>query len=181
MMRRGCAIGTMTAVLVLASCGSHASPPHTGAGGVTPVSSSTTPSAALDPLTGTWRSTFTCDDVAKALERARLQKYNAQVLRPDNLGHCDEVMHITYMFSDGALSISGIIGKTDSPTPYQIVNDHRYVQGFLQNSYRIQGNRLIFTDTKIIAALYPYDPKIMLREHAFDVGALMAAPFLRVS
>jgi hypothetical protein len=45
----------------------------------------------------------------------------------------------------------------------------------------VQGNRLIITSTKIISALYPYDPKIMPGEHAFDVGALMAAPFVRVS
>jgi hypothetical protein len=168
-------IGALAAVLALASCSSNTSTSPTLAGSQSLPSSPTDP-AVVDPLDGTtWRNTFTCDDISKALEHAGLQQYEKQVLRPDNLGHCDETMHTTLMFSDGVVSSMG------GSSPYELVNDHTYVSGFLTNTYHVEGNRLIITDTKIIAALYPYDPKIMPGEHAFDVGALMAAPFLRVS
>lgn len=174
------ASATLTAMLVLAACSSNASTTSpTQAGSL--ISSAGTQSAMADPLNGTtWRSTFTCDDVSKALDRAGLQKYNAHVLRPDNLGHCDETMHTTLMFSDGELSITGITGETDR-LPYQTVNDHTYVAGFVRDSYRVQRNRLIIFDTKIIAALYPYDQKELPGEQAFDVGWFMAVPFVRVS
>ena len=163
------------AVLALAACSSNISTSPTPAGSQSPPSSPTDPTVA-DPLDGTtWRNTFTCDDISKALEHAGLQKYEKNVLRPDNLGHCDETMHTTLVFSDGVVSSLG------GSLPYQLVNDHTYVAGFLNNTYHVKGNRLIITATRIIAALYPYDPKIMAAEHAFDVGALMAAPFVRVS
>lgn len=169
------AIGTLAAVLALAACSSNASTSPTLAGSQSPPSSSTDP-AVVDPLDGTtWRNSFTCDDISKALEHAGLQQYEKSVLRPDNLGHCDELMHTTLMFSDGVVSSMG------GSSPYQLVNDHTYVSGFLSNTYHVEGSRLIITATKIIAALYPYDPKEMPGEHAFDVGALMAAPFVQLS
>ena len=169
------AIGTLAAVLALAACSSNTSTSPTLAGSQSPPSSPTDPAVA-DPLDGTtWRNTFTCDDISKALEHAGLQQYEKHVLRPDNLGHCDETMHTTLAFSDGVVSTMG------GSLPYQLVNDHTYVAGFLNNTYDVEGNRLIITGTKIIPALYPYDPKEMPGEHAFDVGALMAAPFVRVS
>lgn len=169
------ASATLTTVLVLAGCGSNAPTSSTIASSPSASSSSTT-STRADPLDGTiWRSSFTCDEVSKALEGAGLQKYEAHVLRPDNLGHCDETMHTTLKFSDGELSSMG------GSVPYQMINDHTYVAGFLRNTYHMLGNRLIFTDTRIIAELYPYDTKIMPGEHAFDVGVLMAAPFVRVN
>jgi hypothetical protein len=162
-------------VLALAACSPNTSASPMPAGSQTPPSSLADPAVA-DPLDGTtWRNTFTCDDISKALRHAGLQEYEKHVLSPDNLGHCDETMHTTLKFSNGVFSSMG------GSLPYQSVNDHTYVAGFLSNTYHLKGNRLIITSTKIIAALYPYDPKIMPGEHAFDVGALMAAPFVRVS
>jgi hypothetical protein len=168
-------IGTLAAVLALVACSSNTSTTPTPAGSQSLPSSPADP-AVVDPLDGTtWRNTFTCDDISKALKHAGLQQYENHVLRPDNLGHCDETMHTTLIFSDGVVSSLG------GSLPYQSVNDHTYVAGFLSNTYHVKGNHLVITATKIIAALYPYDPKIMPAEHAFDVGAFMAAPFVRVS
>jgi hypothetical protein len=179
MRRFGWTSAILTLVLALGACASNASTSHTEAGAVTPVSAASTASAVHDPLEGTWRNTFTCDDMAKALDWAGLQKYQAKVLR--QFGDCDGVKHTTFVFADGALTITHNNGGTDPPLPYHVVNDHTYVSGFLRNTYRVQGNRLIFVDTQIIKALYPYDPKIMPGEQAFDVTWLESAPFERVS
>jgi hypothetical protein len=175
MRRLGWTFAMLATAVALAACGSKASTSPTGAVGAIPESSSTTPSVAIDPLTGTWRSTFTCDDVAKAVDRAGLQKYH--VLRGWD---CDGVMHQTLTFGDGAITITGTDGSTSPPSPYHFVNDHTYVQGFLRNTYRVRGNRLIFDDTQIVPALYPYDLKELPGEHALDVGLLQSAPFERV-
>jgi hypothetical protein len=173
----GRAIGTFTVVLVLAACSSNPSPlSPKPSGGQGSASSPATP-GVTDPLDGTtWRNTFTCEDVAKTLERAGLQKYERNVLRGWD---CDAAMHITLVFSNGEFSATSG-GETLGPSPYQIVNDHTYVWEFLRNTYRVQGDRLIFSDTKIIAALYPYDPKIMPGEHALLVGLYTAVPFVRI-
>jgi hypothetical protein len=89
-------------------------------------------------------------------------------------------MHVDLAFAGGALTITGTDGGTWPPSPYQIVNDHTYVQGFVRNTYRVQSSRLVIVDTEIIQALYPYDPKIIPGENAFDVGLLRSAPFERV-
>jgi hypothetical protein len=177
MRNLGWASAMWTSVLALAACGSNAPTPSTNPG--TQGAPSSTTSASADPLDGkTWRSSFTCKDMVKALDRARLQKYETQVLSGLD---CDGVMHITLAFADGELSITGQDGKTSPAIPYEIVNDRTFLGGFVQDTYRVQGDRLIFTGTKIIPALYPYDTKIMPGEHALNVASLMAAPFLRVS
>jgi hypothetical protein len=177
MRRLGWTFAMLATTVALAACGSKASTSPTGAVGATPVPSSKTPPVAIDPLTGTWRMSFTCDDVTKALDRAGLQKYENSVLRGWD---CDGVMHQTLTFEDGAITITGTDGSTSPPSPYHVVNDHTYVQGFLRNTYRVQGNRLIFDDTQIVKALYPYDLKELPGEHALDVGILQSAPFERV-
>jgi hypothetical protein len=172
----GWAIGTFTVVLVLAACGSNASTSQTPVGSQSSPSPSTEP-AIVDPLDGTtWRNTFTWDDVSKALEQAGLQKYEKQVLRPDNLGQCDEEMHTTLEFSGGEETVSGEAGG--SPQPYELVNDHTMVVGFQRVTFQIQGNQLIL-DLQIIKALYPYSPKELLGEQAFDLG-FTAVPFVQV-
>jgi hypothetical protein len=178
MSRFGWTSAMLTVVLALAGCASNASTSPTGTAAVTPVSAAPIPSTVPDPLQGTWRSTFTCDDIVKAVDQAGLAKYEAKVLH--QLGDCTGVMHVDLAFADGALTVTGTDGGTGQPSPYQIVNDHTYVQGFLRNTYRVQGSRLVIVDTEIIQALYPYDPKIIPRENAFDVGILRSAPFERV-
>jgi len=179
-MRRSRQIGMIfAAALLLAGCGSTAPPSQQEPGGGSPAPSSAPP-AVVDRLDGaTWRSTFTCDDMSKKLDSAGLHEFAAQVVR--QFGDCDGVMHSTLAFADGSLTTTGSDGKTNPPSPYQMVNDHTYVQGFLQNTFRVRGDSLIFVDTQIIAALYPYDPKIIPREQAFDVAVLETAPFERVS
>jgi hypothetical protein len=163
----------LTVVLGLAACASNASTSPPGAGAGPSVSSATTPSLVSDPLEGTWRSTYTCDDIVKALDRAGLQTYEANVVPKE----CDGVMHATLTFGNGTLTITGDNGKANPPIPYQVVNDRTFVGGFVRNTYRIQGNRLIFTDTQIIKALYPYDPKLLPGEQAGNVGFLESVPF----
>jgi hypothetical protein len=178
MRQLGWASATLTAVLVLAGCSSDASTSPTQAGShISP--SSPTVSAIADPLDGTtWRNSYTCDDVSKALERAGLQRYEKHVLRPDNLGHCDETMHTTLAFAHGRLTGNGETG--DLVQPYELVNDHTYINGFQRVTFRIRGDRMIL-HMHIIQSLYPYSPKELAPEHAFDVGAFMARPFVRVN
>jgi hypothetical protein len=177
MRRLGWTFAMLATAVALAACGSNASTSPTGTEAVTPMSPLKTPSVAIDPLAGTWRMSFTCDDVTKALDRAGLQKFENSVLRGWD---CDGVMHQTLTFGDGAITIAGTDGSTSPPSPYHVVNDHTYVQGFLRNTYRVQGNRLIFVDTQIIKALYPYETNQIPGEHALDVGILQSAPFERV-
>ena len=180
MLSRSAPVGLILAgVLALASCSSKPVSPTEAANGSPPASSSSTTSIGADPLDGkTWRSTFTCDDMVNALDRDGLQKYDAHVLSGLD---CDGVMHITLAFGDGELNITGQDGKTNPPIPYEIVNDRTFLGGFVQDRYRVQGDRLIFTDTRIIPALYPYPLKIMPEEHALNVASLMAVPFVLVS
>jgi hypothetical protein len=167
----------LTAVFLLAACGSNAPTPSTNPGTQGAPPSTTT--ADADPLDGTtWRNSYTCDDVSKALERAGLQRYEKHVLRPDNLGHCDETMHTTLAFAHGRLTGNGETG--DLVQPYELVNDHTYINGFQRVTFRIRGNRMIL-HMHIIQSLYPYSPKELAPEHAFDVGAFMARPFVRVN
>jgi hypothetical protein len=172
----GWAIGTFTVVLVLVACSSNTSSISPKPSGGQGAASSPTNPAIPDPLAGAWQNTFTCDDITKTLDQAGLEKYENHVLRGWD---CDGAMHGTLVFSAGDLRVTGDDGETEI-SPYQIVNDHTYVWEFLRNTYRVQGDRLIFSDTKIIAALYPYDPKIMPGEHALLVGSYTAVPFVRI-
>ncbi len=172
----GWAIGTFTVVLVLAARSSNTSSISPKPSGGQGAASSRTKAAIPDPLAGTWRNTLTCDDITKTLHKAGLQKYENHVLRGWD---CDAAKHITLVFSNGEFSATSG-GETLGPSPYQIVHDHTYVWEFLRNTYRVQGDRLIFSDTKIIAALYPYDAKIMPGEHALLVGSYTAVPFVRI-
>ena len=178
MKRLGSTSAILLAGLLTAACGSTAPSTPSAAGSAVPASQSAPPFAA-DPLDGTtWRNTFTCEDVAKTLERALLQKFEKQVL--GEIGDCEGPMHLTVAFADGEVTGTGDDGEVFT-TPYQIVNDQTYVSGFWRDTYRLQGDRLIFTDTKIISALYPYDPSIMPREHALVWATYTAVPFVRIS
>ena len=163
-------------VVVLAACNSPASSSSTPAASGDPTSSPAAP--VVDAFNGTtWRNTFTCRDVTKTLEAAGLLKYRSHVLP---IGDCEGPMHITFAFANGALTTTGQDGKANPPDPYQVINDHTFVSGFRRVTYRMQGKRLIFTDVRIISALYPYDPKIMPREHALLFSVWTTVPFERV-
>jgi hypothetical protein len=181
MRRFGLVSVILIAGVLATACDSNApSAPSTTSSGGSPTSAATSGDMDMDPLDGTtWRNTFTCEDVATTLARAGLQKYEKQVL--SETGDCEGPMHQTIAFAGGEFTGTGDDGEMIGPTPYQIVNDHMYVSGFWRDTYRVQGNRLIFTDTKIIAALYPYDLSIMPREHALVLAVYTAVPFVRIS
>ena len=164
--------------LSLASCNA-AAPPAKDSSPDNPARAATTGAVSVDQLDGTtWRNTFTCDDMSETLAEAGLEKYAEQVVR--QFGDCDGVLHTKLAFVDGAMATTGSDGGIYGPFPYQVVDPHTFVVEFHRDSYRVKGNILLFTDTQIIAALYPYDPKIIPREHAFDVALLETDSFQRV-
>ena len=172
-------VSAILTVLVLASCSSDPLTSSPAAEATQVSSPSQTTVAIADPLDGrTWRNTFTCDDMAKALDRAGLHDYEKQVL--PQFGRCDGVKHTTFAFANGQLTITTNEGTIQPEAHYYVVDDHTYVSGFLSNTYRVQGDRLVIVDTRIIRHLYPYNPKIIPRETAFDVAWLESAPFVAV-
>jgi hypothetical protein len=172
-------VSAILAVSVVASCTSAPLTSSPAAEGTQVPSPSQTMVAIADPLDGrTWRNTFTCDDMAKALDRAGLHEYERQVL--PQFGRCDSVKHTTFAFANGQLAITTDDGTTHPQAHYYVVDDHTYVSGFLRNTYRVQGDRLVIVDTQIIRHLYPYNPKIIPRETAFNVAWLESAPFVAV-
>jgi len=166
---------TLMTLLVLAGCSSDASTSPTQAESQASSSSPTKPAIA-DPLDGTtWRSSFTCDDMLRALDRAGLQKYEEHVLSEED---CNRVRHTTLAFSHGRETINGKAG--DLTIPYELVNNHTFIGGFQRVTFQIQGNRMII-HLHIIRSLYPYKSKQIPGEHATDVGLFESAPYERVS
>jgi len=165
---------TLMALLVLAGCSSAASTSPTQAESQGS-SSSPTKSAIADPLDGTtWRSTFTCDDMVRALDRAGLQKYRTGVIP----GDCDGVMHITQAFRDGEQTTTQG-GETGPPQTYELVSDHSFVVGFERVTFQIRGDHLIL-HPHIIRDLYPYPLNELKGEQAMDI-AVNPVPFVLVS
>jgi hypothetical protein len=161
MMLRSASIGLiLAALLVFASCSSESAPIPISAGSESSLSSSGA-STIADPLDGTaWRSTYTCDDARKNLETAGLQKFIPKIL-----ANCEEVQHGYLAFSGGVLHW----GPSDEGVPYQIVNNHTFVETYERYRFRIHGRNAFF-EGHIVAALYPYSAEEMRGEEAVDVA-----------
>ena len=80
--------------------------------------------------------------------------------------------------ADRAEAVNGDAG--DLVQPYELVSDHTFINGFQRVTFQIRGDHMIL-HMHIIKSLYPYSPKELVGEHAYDVGAFMARPFARVN